>query len=168
MGAKKDLFLAVKGKILSTEIIKHVAIFNSQFQQMEKEDTFLFPCVFIEFLPLDWTTKAQGLQEAEVVLRLHVGLEALKDNDTDILDLLETLHEYLQNFNVADLFNPLLRIAEEPDTEHDNVIVWTVDYSTLLSDNSGNKNAKLVKTTIADLEVTPESSVGFTAPRLKE
>ena len=51
---------------------------------------------------------------------------------------------------------------------HDNVIVWMMDYDTLLSDNSGNRNNKLVKTNIGSLEVNRDDTTEQTAPRLGE
>ena len=164
MSAKKELYLAVKKTILDETSVKHCRLFNSQFDEMESEDTFAFPCAFIEFTQLQWLTKSEGYQEADTILRIHVGFESLETEELDILDLLEDIHSELQGYNVDNLFTPLDRNFEGQDTNHDNVIVWLMDYDTLLSDNAGNRNTKLVKTSISDLCIDRESG----APRLRE
>lgn len=145
MSAKKELYLAVKERLEGNTSVKHVRLFNSQFDEMDNEDTFPFPCVFVEFATLQYLTKAEGLQEADVVLRFHVGFESLKTEELEILDLLDDIHEDMQGFAKTDLFTPFDRVFEGQDTNHDNVTVWLMDYETLLSDLSGHRKNKLVK-----------------------
>lgn len=164
MSAKKDLYLAVKKQLLEKTGVKHCLLFNSQFDEMDNENTFPFPCAFIEFTNLDWLTKSEGYQEADTTIRIHLGFESLKTEELDILDLNEDVHAALQRLEVKDLFTPLDRSFEGQDTNHDNVIVWLMDYETLLSDNAGNRNEDLVKTKISDLCV--EKNVD--KPRLQE
>lgn len=170
MNTKKELYLAIKGKLTdgAEPIVKHCALYNSQFDNMDSEDTFSFPCAFIEFTQLQWLTKSEGYQEADAIVRIHIGFESLKTEELDVLDLLETIHAKLQGFNVDLLFTPLDRNFEGQDTNHDNVIVWMMDYDTLLSDNSGNRNNKLVKTSIGSLKIDRDDTTGQTAPRLGE
>lgn len=153
MSAKKKLYLAVKERVLQNSSVKHCALFNNQFDNMSEENPFLFPCVFVEFSQLQYVTKSEGYQEADAVIRLHVGFESYKTEELEVLDLLDDLHEDLQGFHINDEFTPLDRNFEGQDTNHDNVIVWQMDYDTLLSDNSGNRNKKLTLTTIGDLEI---------------
>jgi hypothetical protein len=165
MSTKKDFYLAVRAQ-LETAGVKHVRLYNSQFDEMDNENTFAFPCAFIEFTQLDWLTKSEGYQEADTVVRIHVGFESVKTEELEILDLLETIHSNLQGLHNPEYFTPLDRAFEGQDTNHDNVIVWLLDYDTLLSDNSGNRNLKLVKTTITDLEVNKDNTTDVTKPRL--
>lgn len=177
MGAKKDYYLAVKAKLESIGLdpndntvkpkIKHVRLYNSQFDEIDSENTFPFPCVFVEFTALDWLTKSEGYQEAETTIRLHVGFESVKTEELDVLDLLEDIQAELQGFHDPEYFTPMDRNFEQQDTNHDNVIVWMQDYNTLLSDNAGNRNNKLVKTQIGDLCIDRVSDES-TKPRLQE
>jgi len=166
MSAKKELYRAIREIILNKTAVKHCRLYNSQFDNMEQEDTFLFPCAFVEFAQLDYVTKSEGLQEAEARIRIHVGFESLETEELDILDLMEDLHAELQGFNVTDLFTPLDRVFEGQDVNHDNVIVWLMDYETLLTDLSGHRNNKLVKTKIDELCVDVDTSTEASKPRL--
>ncbi len=166
MSTKKDFYLAVKAKILDNTDVKHVRLYNSQFDEMDSENTFPFPCVFIEFSALDWITKSEGYQEAETTIKLHVGFESVKTEELEVFDLLEDIHEDLQGMHDPEYYTPLNRSFEGQDTNHDNVIVWQVDYDTLLSDNSGNRNNKLVETTIENLQTDKDPEVGVTQARM--
>lgn len=167
MSSKKDLYIAVKERLIANTGVKHCRLYNSQFDEMDGEDTFEFPCAFVEFTQLQWLTKSEGYQEADAMIRIHVGFESVKTEELDILDLLEDIHSELQGFNDPAYFTPLDRAFEGQDTNHDNVIVWLLDYDTLLSDNAGNRNNKLVKTTIGDLCIERDDTTDATAPRLQ-
>lgn len=167
MSTKKDFYLAVRAKLEAIEGIKHVRLYNSQFDEMDNENTFPFPCVFIEFSALDWLTKSEGYQEAETTIKLHVGFESVKTEELEILDLLEDIHADLQGMHDPEYYTPLDRSFEGQDTNHDNVIVWQMDYDTLLSDNAGNRNNKLVKTTIENLQTDKNPETGVTGVRMQ-
>lgn len=166
MSTKKDFYLAVKKTILAETGVKHCRLYNSQFDEMDGEDTFPFPCAFIEFSTLDWKTKSEGYQEAETTIKIHVGFESVKTEELEILDLLEEIHAELQGKHDPLYYTPMDRTFEGQDTNHDNVIVWQVDYDTLLSDNAGNRNNKLVKTTIENLDASADDSTEATRVRL--
>lgn len=168
MSAKKDFYLALRALILDNTSVKHCQLYNSQFQEISTENTFLFPCVFIEFTAIEWQTRALGRQEADTTIRLHVGFESLATEELVILDLLDEIHAVLQGFCIADLINPLDRVFEGQDTNHDNVIVWLLDYNTLLFDNAGNRANKLVLTTLTELEIDADTTTEATKPRLGE
>lgn len=166
MSAKKQLYKAVREVLLNKTGVEHCRLYNSQFDSMEQEDTFPFPCAFIEFAQLDYVTKSEGLQEAETRLRIYVGFESLATEELDILDLMEDIHGDLQGFHQDDLFTPLNRVFEGQDVNHDNVIVWIMDYETLLTDVSGHRNNKLVKTKIDELCVDVDTTTEASKPRL--
>lgn len=166
MSAKKDLYLAIKAKIKEKTCIKHVRLFNNQFENMEKEDTFAFPCVFVQFLNLDWSTETEGVQKGDTTIRLHVGFETLKTEDLEKFDIIDDqIHKYIEGLESED-FSKLSRTNEEQDVNHDNVYVWLMDYGTNLLDDSGARQGKMVKTTITGLEVNLCTDSETTKPRL--
>jgi hypothetical protein len=155
MSAKLDLYDNIKARI--TELvpeIKTVRLFNNQFEKEKTENAFDYPCLFVEFMSLPWETKSKGLQEAAAVIRLHLGFESLETEEREIFSLAEKVHQNIQKHSAADLFTNLTRINEMPDGDHDAVIVWLIDYSTLLYDTSGHITKKLVPAKIDDLEIT--------------
>lgn len=152
MTSKQQFYEEVKARILETAV-ETCRLFNSQFDEMENEATWAFPCAFIEFTELEYRTKALGIQEAETTIRVHVGFESLKTEDFEIFDLLEAIHEKLQRFGNFELFTPLNRVFEGQDVNHDNVIVWTMDYETLLLDCSGHRDNDLNETSLAEIDI---------------
>jgi len=164
MSVKKDLYLAVKKRVLNTTSIQHFALYNSQFEELDKEDAFPFPCVFLEFSDLQYETVAKGGQKGDFEIRLHVGFESIMTEDLEILSIIDDLHEKLQGFTNSessgividdpkDYFLPLNRVSESQDTNHDNITVWQIDYSTFVHDNSGHVNNGLIKTKLTTLDV---------------
>lgn len=168
MSAKKITYLAIKEKLLALENVKHCLLFNSQFDNMDDENTFPFPCVFVEFLQLDYTAKALGTQEADARIRLHVGFESLKTEELAILDLLEAIQGTLQGFTDDATFSPLNRVFEGQDVNHDQVIVWLMDYETLITDTAGHRDNKLVETSLDDICIDVDTSTEATKPWLKQ
>jgi hypothetical protein len=158
MSAKLDFYDIIKARLLEkVPAIKTLRLFNSQFDKEEVEDAFEYPAVFVQFLNLNWIAKPQGLQEADAVIRLHVGFHSLKTEEREIFKLIEDIHKALQNLSTAQLFGDMNRVNEEQDIDHGNVIVWLADYSTLLTDISGYRSKDLVLTQIADADFTRES-----------
>lgn len=154
MSAKKELYQAVKGVIEEKTCIRHCALYNSQFDKLEDEHAFYFPCVFIQFLEMSYETKQEGVQQSEVVLRLHIGVESLETEDLELFDIIEDVHSAVQGFfnkGGEDLFTPLARLSENQDTNHDNITVWIADYETVLHDSSAHRNNGLVEAKIDDI-----------------
>lgn len=155
MSSKLTLFNDLKAKIaLEVPEIKTFRLFNNQFDKEGTEKAFAYPAVMVEFLTLDYITKNEGLQEANTMLMFHLGFSSLKTEDEEIFTLAEKLHEALQGFYNECIFSPLDRKRELQDVDHDAVIVWQIEYATLLVDNSGNRRRRLVEvTTVPDLDV---------------
>ena len=151
MSAKIETYNKIREKIIEETYIKHCLLYNSQFDNMNQEDTFPFPCSFIEFSQLNYITKQEGLQEAEAIIRIHVGDESLQREDLSIIEYMEEIHSSLQGYSADNLFTPLNRVFEGQDTNHDNVRVWVMDYETLIYDLSGHRNNKRIKTSIKDV-----------------
>lgn len=158
MSAKLDFYDIIKARILEkVPAVKTLRLFNNQFENEEKENAFAYPAVFVQFLNLNWIAKPQGLQEADAVIRLHVGFHSLETEEREIFTLIEDIHKAVQSLSTAELFGDLNRVNEEQDIDHGNVIVWLADYSTLLTDVSGYRSKDLVLTQITEAEFTRES-----------
>lgn len=157
MNAKLETYDTIKGLILDKTNVKTCRLFNNQFDNEDVEDAFEYPAVFIQFVSIPWIAKTQGLQEADSVIRLHIGFHSLRTEEREIFELIEQIHKVLQNYSTADLFGDLNRVNEEQDVDHGNVIVWLADYATLITDTSGFRTKGLVLTTIAEADFTRES-----------
>lgn len=166
MSSKKDLYIALRHQIERLTSVKHVRLYNNQFQNMDKENTFAFPCVFIQFLDLNWSTETEGIQKGLATIRLHVGFETLAREDLGKFDVIDDeIHKYVEGFTGED-FTRLSRVNEEQDIDHDNVYVWLMDYSTEIIDCSGARRGKMTKTTVTGLNVNVNTDMENSKPRL--
>lgn len=166
MNSKLDLFDALEARI-KDEIpeIKTFRLFNNQFENEKQEKAFAFPALMVEFTDLNYTAKSESLQEADTSLIFHLGFASLKTEDREIFVLAQKVHQSLQAFAGVGLFSSLNRKREQQDSNHDGVIVWKMEYTTLLSDNSANRNRRLVyMSSIDELDVDAEGTPPFLQP----
>jgi hypothetical protein len=157
MSVKKEIYIAVRDKILAETNVKTSRLFNSQFENMEGEASFTFPAAFIEFAAIPYVTNAEGGQEAEAMLRIHLGYDSLKTESLEVLDLMEAVHVALQRFTPVSDSSRLNRVFEGQDINHDAIAVWLMEYEFTFTDNSGHRNNKLIETTIGELEVLKDA-----------
>lgn len=158
MSAKKDFYLAIKTALGDAPSVKHVGLFNNQFNRIAEEKPFGFPAVFVQFLELDYFTRGDSSQDAETIARLHIGYDSLKTDDLAIFDLIDEIHGVIQGLTLNSLFTPLDRVHEEQDVDHDVISVWLADYAFKLRDNNGTRDSKLVKTSLTGVEVDISSA----------
>ena len=162
MSVKKDLYYLVRDSIEKNTKIRHCRLFNSQFDNMGSERAFEFPCAFIEFSEITHVSVQEGAQHSRITIRVHIGSESLDDEHLDIFDLSDEVHLALHGLtmkdeNDLDVFSPLDRSMETQDVNHDNVIVWVSEYTTLAIDNSAHRNCKLLLAEINEISFEKEA-----------
>lgn len=130
--SKLELYNGIKTDLLTISEIKHVDLFNSQFDNEDKEHAFLYPAVFIQFLNSSYTDNGKIVNQQNVnqTIRLHICFESYKDTDTDILTLVDTIWQKLHLKRYGD-WSKLLRRNEEHSADHPNVQVFYQDYETV-------------------------------------
>ena len=153
MSAKKDVYNFIREKLLEIQDVKTVRLYNRQIEKLSEESTFELPSVFFEFMDLEYKAKGKGTQEADTNIRLYVCLQSLETEELAIFDLMEKIQSKIQGLTDTINFSPLNRVSESQDIDHDNVIVWLMDYTTLITDIEGNSDAKRVITTIEGAEI---------------
>lgn len=134
--SKLTLYNSLKTDLVAINGIKHVALWNNQLERENEENPFLYPAIFIEFLPSTFRDKGKFAvsQEYDMTVRLHVCFESYLDEDTTILTLLDSVWQTVHT-KQYDIFGKLLRRNEEQNFDHPNVQVYIQDYSTLGNDN---------------------------------
>jgi hypothetical protein len=160
--------------------IKTIDLFNNQFERESKNNPVKFPCCFIEFENFDWKSQSGGIQIGNLVVKFHIGFETYKtnnssgrpdeSNDIDFLDLIEKIHTSINMFNTEN-FNPLLRVTEQQNTDHDNVLTWVVSYSTMITDDGAERRfadqlINMIPDTVGSIGLTinfPESETADVA-----
>lgn len=131
-----ELYTALKAHIiLECPEIKSVRLWNNQPNRENEENAFLYPIVFLQFQPILFGELSQGVQYADYIITTHLGFESYKDEDTYVLQLKQGLYRVIQRFRGGDLsFSKLLRVAERPNFDHDNIQIYETDYSTKVKD----------------------------------
>lgn len=167
-----DIISTLKTKVPE---IKTLGLWNNQFANEDEEFVFNFPAVFIEFTNLLWTTTnlkpsrlgTQGNISKEQkgegsIITLHIGFSELSDAKTNFADLdplIEKVFFAIQGLS-GNYYTPLLRNAERQDSDHDRVIDWQKDFSTMLT-QCGEQDAdltKIAKDTLS-LEITKDLDI---------
>jgi hypothetical protein len=134
--SKLTLYNSLKLDLEAINSIKHVALWNNQLERENEENPFLFPAIFIEFLPSNYRDKGKlaSSQEYDLTVRLHICFESYLDEDTSILTLTDNVWNAVHSKQYG-TYGKLLRRNEEQNFDHPNVQVYVQDYATLGNDN---------------------------------
>jgi len=108
---RKQIYLAIKDAIKAIEkeagqpVFKHFDLWNNNILWLKKETPFIEPAIFIEFLPVNWQTLGNRMQQATMTFRIHIITrwysqtnDNSPDNDSHLnyLDLPDKLFVALQ------------------------------------------------------------------------
>lgn len=134
--SKLTLYNSLKTDLVSIFGVKHVALWNSQIDNEANEIPFLYPAIFIEFMPSTYTDKGNKAtsQQYDMNIRLHICFEEYKQTDVEILTLVDNVWQKIHTKQYG-TFGKLLRRNEEQNFDHGNIQVYNQDYSTLGNDN---------------------------------
>ncbi len=145
---RKRIYLAIieKLKELKDEHgaakIKHFDLWNMNVEFIELETAFDMPAVFIEFEPIAWKTLGNGVQQADVAIKLHVvtryeGASAdgsqFQAEALAYFDLLDEIHKKLFGLK-GEGFNALKRVHSATNHNHEEIIESIEVYSTMVID----------------------------------
>lgn len=171
MSLTTNVFLAKVYQDLVTRLfaqvqgIKTVRLFNNQFETEKQESSFDYPCVFIEFVNLNYIEMSAKLQSVDLTIRFHIGYENLSLSQGGVLFNSAVVAEeigflVLRNnvFKALTHFQPyncseMMRTNEQLDSSHENVYVMMADYITSGIDDAKDEVEELDTTTINTLEI---------------
>jgi len=149
MSALLDLYKGIEGQLLEIDSIYTVRFYNSQPENEDIESSYMRPACFIEFTDIEWDADLQaksryGNQEkASLSVNIYVEYESLADETTTFEELDAILIEIRNKLLMYQTKTcaPLRRIAETPDINHNNKIVWIMTFNTMIQE-SGNELQK--------------------------
>lgn len=157
MSAKIDLYNGIKSAIENKlTSIQTIRLYNMQFDNEATENAFAYPCVFIEFADISWETSLvtpepliygnqSCQQKGECKITLHCGFEKY-ENETEsfssIMDIIDEIYYAVQSITGAN-YTSLIRVAERQDINHYQVIVWQIDFTTMISELGQIKTNKI-------------------------
>lgn len=151
--SKKIAYSEIKAKLETISELKTVRLWNNQIESDNKEIAFDYPCVFCEF-SYDWTQRSYGNQLGVGEIVLYIAQKELSKENIDIFDLIEKVFLTMNGFQTDTIVNPLIRVGDEQDVNHGNIIVWKQSYTFSVEDTTGNKD--IPRTTISPGTVEPE------------
>lgn len=149
---KKQLYLAIKNRLKNIPgadgepLFKHFDLWNQQVEFIEQETPFQTPAVFVEFMPLQWRTLGNRVQDADLTIRLHIvtewhGLTADYSPEEDFelryLDIVDSVVAAMHGF-VAPNTNTWMRIQTIPNHNHERYVDSVEEYICKVVDNSAN------------------------------
>ncbi|KAA6348056.1 hypothetical protein EZS27_004508 [termite gut metagenome] len=131
------------------EAIKYFALWNRQVEFIQVEQPFAMPAVFVELGKTKWRHQSGGLQDADLVIGLHVLTKFIAEgyeNDLFYLDLLDNINACLHGFS-SDRFSSMQRMESIPCHDHEEILDSTEVFTCLALDDSAVKET--VKITVA-------------------
>lgn len=127
--SKRGIYEGLKADLMTVSGVKKAGLWNNHLARENVEHAFLYPAVFVEFMDLNFTEQGRPrlIQYYEMTVRLHICFESYKDEDFDVLDLVDKVWSKVQG-KTYDNSSALLRREEAQDFDHPNVQVYTQDY----------------------------------------
>lgn len=149
----KALYTEIKAKLETITSLKYVRLWNNQFEHENDNETFLYPCAFIEFEPTECRDLLSGVQQYDFKVSIHLGFESYKTEDLDILDLKQEIYIKIGNFNSSTgLFSIFIRESDTQNFNHDNIQEYIITFRCTCkdfdADTRPNTNVTITELTI--------------------
>ncbi|CAB4128236.1 hypothetical protein UFOVP105_26 [uncultured Caudovirales phage] len=138
----KQIFIDIRDRVKTNNLIKHVALYNSQYKHENVEKVFNFPAVFIEFSRVDYRAETVGVSKIDFEITLHICFNQYVE-DLALFDIVQSTILTVNKWGTDD-FTPLQIISEEHDTDHDNTSAWKVLFKCTATDDNTADAKKLV------------------------
>lgn len=156
------------------ETVKEIEFVDKYRGQLEDVNNYVYPrpAVFVSFGRFEWETTTLNNQLGKGVVRIRTVVENYADafegsiNQEQALaffDINEKVHNALQGMS-GTYHTPLLRIVDEDDEQHNNLIVTLFEYETTLMDNTTIVNKNYVLTD-AELNLKYVNKKDFPKPK---
>lgn len=142
----KVIFTSIKTALTEVTQLKHVGMWNNDFEKEQEKDVVLSPAVYIELKPQNFRDFAQtGGQDFDMLITIHLGFENYIDPEL-VYDLKQIIHQKLQHLRCLDNndeieypISKLIRIEERQNFDYDNLIIFEIDYLAKVRDISTDK-----------------------------
>jgi hypothetical protein len=130
---------------------KTIRLWRNDTERESEEIPFLLPACLIEFLPSNYSELSNQVQEYDMTVRLHIIFESYKDEDTDVLALVDATYAKVQATQYG-FFGKMKRRNEEQNFDHTNWQDYIQDYDCgKVLDYSAQTN---ILTPLNDVDVT--------------
>lgn len=111
------------------EFLKAVRLFNTQFQNEERESVLPTPMALVEFGSTETGNMGQGIQTVEWEITIHLCMVSYEYEDEYILKMVQDVSRALHCFqSTHGMSSPLQRVRVNQDTEHTNLHIWQLEF----------------------------------------
>ena len=146
-------------------IFEHFDLWNQNVDFLEQDTPFARPAVFVEFMPIQWKTIGNKVQEASLIIKLHIVTDwyegTAKYNPgqstaLDYLDLPDKVIASLQNITVNGS-SSLTRTLSVINHNHSKYLDSVEEYMAYIKDTSAVKIPTIMaaKPTIKIITINP-------------
>lgn len=145
-----DLSAQLRSELSTAYPELEIDIYNGQFENPDKFNSYNYPAVFIEFNANNWVNNTDNTQEGLGGFKIHC-VSPIVDQDTRNIDLAtgpeqtarlamlafsQLVHQALQNFQPTGFSTPLERVDDLPDHNYDEKMVVTIHYTAIALDTT--------------------------------
>ncbi len=156
----KVLYTDIKTRLEALASLQHVALWNNQFirsnndnPELNTEQAFPYPCAFVHFFGDNRTSSSGGgAKRLDVDVRIYIALESYELEELELFTLADEVRVQLENWHTSN-FTGLMYQAQRFNYDHDNVIVYEIDFRTQFSDGTSYFKRNTVPVT-ATLDLT--------------
>lgn len=133
--SKKQVFTDIKALInCYAKSIKTVEMWNNQVDiegNESKEWPFKFPAVFVSFEQIDWQlgNNNRSQRSDTFIIGIRIAIQDYAWNTADYFKYVEAVNWALHGRSTTHTSN-LQRSEEIADVDHDNCVIWQVNYET--------------------------------------
>lgn len=145
MEGEAALYKELKTVLLSIKEIKHVGLFNNQYEREREEKQLILPAVFVQIQGTQFRDRGAGLklQDYIATVTLHIGFNSKATDDIKILTLKQTIYRAIHGFRPiteSQNLGVLKRVDERQNFDHDNLHLYEQDYTCLIQDFDADKS----------------------------
>lgn len=157
--AQSEFYTALRTKILAeVPEVKYCKLWNNQLPYNERQESFEFPCVFIEFANIDSMDFLAGVMCYKLQMIFHIGISNYELEDLDLFELKDKVDKAITTTLPGDTtvtvgWIPLNKTAEFQDSNDTSVYIFKLQYDGTLMDLNTSRLADLVPTS-APIELT--------------
>lgn len=113
--------------------VLHIDFWNDQLNNLDEENPFLTPAIFIELEPVQWTDTGKNSKKGTVSFTLHLVTDCYdtRADDQDAMKALDFMETIEQQFDGIKLNHctPFINTLTTMDNNHGNLIENLLGYS---------------------------------------
>jgi len=159
-----QLYLAYEQKLKSIidaktgePFFRHFDLWNQNVEFIEQETPFETPAVFFEFMPIQWRTMGQQVQDADLTIKLHIVTQwhgqtaeytptQIREQMLEYLNIPGMVVRALQGF-CTPFTNGLMRTQSTVNHNHERYVDSVEEYVCRVQDDSAQKQYGSIKAT---------------------